>query len=88
MNKQATDPIEGLTEEDTTNALALYVILSRDAGDFIDMLRETRVEALQYLLLMLETQNPKQSKSNEELNQIGANLVRRHLESRKRGKAS
>jgi hypothetical protein len=61
-------------------ALGLYVVISRDACDFLDMLNEeTDVEAIKTLYLMFATPNPKSSERDRELNRLGASLVKSHL---------
>lgn len=64
-------------------AVGLYVVLSRDAYDFIDMVTEEEdVEALKTLYLMLVTPNPDTPKSDLKLNAIGGSIVKGNLEKR------
>jgi hypothetical protein len=61
-------------------ALALYAVLDRDAGDFLEMLaEETDIEVVRTLYLVLATPNPGTHERDRELNQIGAGIVRDNL---------
>lgn len=69
-------------QEEEKKALGLYVVLARDAMDFVDMLPEESDETLQFLWNMLTLPNPKHSEDTKELNSIGADMVAGVLRSR------
>ena len=61
-------------------AVGLYAVLARDACDFIDMINETEdEETLITLYHMLTFKKDSLSKSDVELNRIGAYIVGRVL---------
>lgn len=63
-------------------ALGMYAVLARDACDFVDMLAEGTIEQVELLLRILE--HPPSAKTDASLNEFGADLVRAHLEKRRR----
>lgn len=64
-------------------AVALYAILSRDIGDFLDLITEEEdVEALKTLYLMLATPNKEMSASDRKWNELGAPIVEGNLKKR------
>jgi hypothetical protein len=73
----------GWTPEEK-RALGLYAVLSRDAGDFIDMVREdeTSNEALQVLHQMLAVPNPDNDADDVKLNSVGDSIVLREMKKR------
>jgi hypothetical protein len=75
--------VSEVSVESDRTALGLYVVLARDACDFIDMvIEETDVEALKTLYLMLTTPNPNWDPKEKELNDLGGGLVKGSLEKR------
>lgn len=64
-------------------AVGLYAVLTRDVGDFLDMLiEETDVEALKTLYLMLVTPNEEMSEHDRRWNELGAPIVAGNLKKR------
>lgn len=64
---------------DEHKAIALYAVLARDPGDFIEMLDEASDEALKLLYLMLTTDHPDHTSSDRQLNNLGGSIVKGRL---------
>lgn len=60
-------------------AVALYAILVHDVCDFIDMVQEEQMPALNMLLAMLEQPNSKHNPDTVAINATGADIVRKRI---------
>jgi hypothetical protein len=69
-------------EQEDREALALYVILSRDVTDFMDMCIESDPGVLAFLYRLLTSPNPNTPEADLETNRIGASLLKGIMESR------
>ena len=69
-------------DNDEAAALSLYVLASRDIGDFIEELDGASNRALGLLYAMLTPENQTSPKTDTELKRIAETYVRRHLKER------